>query len=59
VDGMVKVEGKLKRAYKLYKEIRNWYLGLSEEEKETYRKYNPMLISVIEFLIELVEGGDS
>ena len=49
---------KVKKAYQLYKELRDWYSGLSEEEKEEYRKHNPLLISTIELLIKLVEGGE-
>jgi len=50
---------KLRRAYRIYTEIRNWYLQLSEEEKKAYRKHNPLLISTIESLIRLIEGADS
>jgi len=46
----------INRAYKLYTEIRKWYSQLSEEEKKVYRRHNPLLISIIEFLIKLVEG---
>jgi len=49
---------KVKKALQLYTEIRNWYSGLSEEEKEEYRKHNPLLISTVELLIKLVEGGE-
>jgi len=49
---------KVKKAYQLYTEIRNWYSRLSEEEKVQYRKYNPLLISTVELLIKLVEGGE-
>ena len=48
----------IKRAYKLYREIRDWYFTLSEKEKEEYRRHNPLLISTVELLIKLVEGGE-
>jgi len=49
---------KVKKAYQLYTEIRKWYFGLSEKEREEYRKHNPLLISTVELLIKLVEGGE-
>ena len=48
---------KLERAYTHYKEIKKWYFGLSEEEKKQYRKHNPILITTVELLIKLIEGG--
>ena len=49
---------KVKKAYQLYTEIKKWYSGLSEKEKEEYKERNPLLISTVELLIKLVEGGE-
>jgi len=40
-----------------YERIKNWYSKLSEEEKEELKKRNPLLLTAVEFLLELAKGG--
>ena len=59
MEEIIQVKGLTARLYELYKDLKDWYLNLTEDQLEALRKSEPDLLASIQFLLKLVEGEEN